>query len=42
LFMQWDLWDSNWMKFSDWDSSSQMQIFNQIKDEFAKHNNNPR
>lgn len=31
LFMQWDLWDSEWMKFSDWDPSTQMQIFNEVK-----------
>lgn len=31
LLMQWDLWDSEWMRFSDWDPSTQMQIFNEIK-----------
>ena len=39
LYMQWDLWDEKeWMKFGDWDLSTQSQIYNWIKDEYTEHN----
>ena len=37
--MQWDLWGNEWIKFSDWDHSTQMQIFNAVKDECKQYNN---
>ena len=39
LLMQWDLWGNEWIKFSDWDPSTQMQIFNAVKDECKQYNN---